>query len=174
MVSMAILFAVSPANAVPDDGYVTVKPYHTLKCPIQQEQSYLKSFKNKKEQGQAMGNWAIFDIVYELGPIQELACKLPLFAEVEFQVPPGYDIRIAAIRISGTGDPPKGQLESIPDLQSLPAKEGILSNMLFVWIAAGVGSGLILFLLVLLWFCCGKPSCCGFGNKAVRVLSVVF
>jgi hypothetical protein len=164
MVSMAVLFAVSPANDIPDQGYVTVKPYSTLECSVHQEESYLKSFKTK-QQSETMGNWSIFDIIYELGPIPELACKLPLFAEVVFSVPPGYDIRIAAIRISGTGAPPEGQMVKIRDLKSLPPKEGLLSNMLFVWIAAGVGSGLILFLLVVLWFCCGKPSCCGFGNS---------
>ena len=157
MVQMAVTFAVAPADDIPEDGFVTVRPYVNLECRIRQEPSYLKQFRAS----QTTGNWSVFDIVYELGPIPELACKLPVYAEMEFFVPQGYDIRIAAIRISGDGGPAADTLQSIPDLQAQPQERDLLNNMLFVWIAAGVGVVLILFLLVLLWYCCGRPTCCG-------------
>jgi hypothetical protein len=165
MHQMAVTIAVAPPNSQPRDAYVTVKPLLDRGCPFDQPDSMLSGFNVSS----TYGNWSIFDVVYSLGPLPAFACQLPRYAQLTFQVPDGYDIRIAALRISGVGSPPAGKLEQIDSFNSTPnSGNGILSNMLFVYIAAAVGALIILFLLLLLWFCCGKPTCC--GSKKARAL----
>ena len=166
MVQMSVTIAVAPPDAQSQDGYVQVQPMLTQSCGSSTAKSNLSS-----QAGTTFGNWSIYDIVYTLGPVSQLACELPPFAKLEFNMPSQYDIRIAAIRISGVGSPAPGKLQQIPTALATPkAKEGILSNMLFVWIAAGIGSLIVFFLLLLVWYCCGRPMCCCGSRRKVRAL----
>jgi hypothetical protein len=154
--------AVSPVNAPPAEGYVTITPMFTSSCAVNPTKS-----KFSNQTFLAVGNWSVYDIGYDIGPLPELGCNLPTHLGVEFFVPAGYDIRIASLRLAGTGIPVPNTLQSIPDLGSIPSeKKGILSNMWLVWIAIAVGTLIVLCLLLLLWYCCGKPSCC---SKDTRV-----
>ena len=165
MTNFSATIAVSPPNSKPQNGYVSVRPLLNGGCERAYDNSYIRDFNASF----TAGSWTIYEIVYNLGPWPEFDCQLPPFANLTFWVPKGYKIRIAALRISGDGAPPDGQLQQIDNFQATPPKDTILSNMLIVYIAVAVGSLIILFLLLLLWYCCGKPLCCC-GNRNVRTL----
>ena len=164
MVRMAVTILVSPLDHDPADTTVSVTPRVDLSCenPLQPAGSL-----SKFNASQTLGSWAIYDLAFKLAPIPGLGCQLAKYAQLEFNAPPDISMRIAAVRISGIGTPSR-PLESISGLQDTPQEDGgILTNMLFVYIAVGVGALIVLFLLVLVWYCLGRPCCCG-GSQQVR------
>ena len=153
MSKVSITIAVSPVGARPAEGFVSITPLFSLNCEVPPTPSYLTQLNTSV----AYGNWSVYDVDYDVGPLPILGCQLPAFVEIRFGIPLGFDIRIAAIRMAGIGEPMPLALAEIPSIRDIPQPA---SSMWPVWVAAGVGVLVVLFLLALLWYCCGKPLLC--------------